>query len=139
MKLVWRLKEQPTAESLQKLVSSGILSKEEAKEVLFNQETEEDRDKKSLESEIKFLRDLVEKLSQGNNSRIVEVIREVERPYKVYPWVQYYNGWCDSVTTTGTYDNSGSITTTGGAMNLVGNITGSGQSAITNFSSIKTF
>ena len=97
-KLIWRLKEQPTSESLQELVSSQILTKDEAREILFSSETEEDRDKKSLESEIKFLRDLVEKLSQGNNGRIVEIIREVEKPYRVYPWYPCYQSWC-TVTT----------------------------------------
>ena len=78
-KIVWRLKEQPTAESLQGLVERNILTKEEAREILFSSEEAEDRDKKSLESEIKFLRELVEKLS-NDKSRIVEIIREAEKP-----------------------------------------------------------
>ena len=90
-KCVWRLKEQPTAKSIQDLVSSGILTKEEARQMLFSSQTEEDRDKKSLESEIKFLRELVEKLSQ--RSQIVSTIKEIEVPYKQYPWFEPYTTW----------------------------------------------
>lgn len=94
-KLIWRLREKPTTESLQELVKSNILTKDEARDILFNLQTSEDRDKKSLESEIKFLRELVEKLSKSN-SRIVEVIREVERPaYRTYPWWGIYDYWCN--------------------------------------------
>jgi hypothetical protein len=71
-KLVWRLGERPTSEELRNLISDEIISKEEARKILFNEETQEDRDKKSLEEEIKFLRKLVEKLS---NSR--QTIKEV--------------------------------------------------------------
>ncbi len=110
-KLVWRLKEQPTADSLAKLVSNGIISKEDAKEILCSSETEEDRDKKSLQAEIKFLRELVEKLS--NKGQIVQVIREFEGNYKPHPWYEPYwvwsngysittDGQCDSVTLTNT-------------------------------------
>ena len=93
-KIIWRLREQPTAESLQGLVTKSILTKEEAREILFSSETEEDRDKKSLESEIKFLRELVEKLSKSR-SEIVTIIKEVEKPtYYKEPYWRIYNTWC---------------------------------------------
>jgi len=91
-KLVWRLREQPTTKMLQELVSTAILTKDEAREILFSSETEEDRDKKSLQSEIKFLRELVEKLSK--RSEIVTTIREIEVPYRRYDWYNPYNNWC---------------------------------------------
>ena len=80
-KLVWRLSQKPTVLELTELLKGGIITKEEAKEVLFNQEDEVDRDKKSLESEIKFLRELVEKLSKNQTSTIIETIRYIEKPY----------------------------------------------------------
>src|SRR3990167_8079487 len=92
-KIVWRLKEQPTPGSLGELVKEGLLTKDEAREILFNSETEDERDKKSLESEIKFLRELVEKLSNNNNSKIVEIIREVEIPWRKYDWYKPYVIW----------------------------------------------
>jgi len=128
-KLVWRLKEQPTSESLQSLVISGLLTKDEAREVLFNSETEEDRDKKSLESEIKFLRELVEKLSK--RSQIVEVIKEISVPYyQHYPWYEPYQTWCIATDTI----NPGTVT-----MDTGGNVDCSNCSINSNFSDISTF
>ena len=76
-KIIWRLKEQPTSESLRELVKDSILTKEEAREILFSQETEKEVNEDQLKSEIKFLRELVDKLSNHNNVKIVEVIKEV--------------------------------------------------------------
>ena len=95
-RIIWRLKEQPTAEALQKLVGAGVLKPEEAREILFSLEDVEDRDKKSLEAEIMFLRELVEKLANRNETRIVEVIREVEKPWKRWDWYTPYVTWCRS-------------------------------------------
>ena len=124
-KLVWRLKEMPTSENLRELVKDGILSKEEAREILFSLETEEDRDKKSLESEIKFLRELVEKLAK--RSEIITTIREVETPYRKYPWYNPYVIW-----------SAGDMPLTSNnplAIYTTGTITTDSN----NFSSIKTF
>lgn len=112
-KLVWRLGKLPTVEELQKLIIDKIITKEEAREILFKSEeidTEEKRDKKSLESEIKFLRELIETLSKHNNSRIIEVIKEIEKPYKTYPWYQPYYYW--------TYPSDSTFTLTSGTTNL---------------------
>ena len=116
-KLVWRLKEQPSSESLMKLVADGLLTKDEAREMLFSSETEEDRDKKSLESEIKFLRSLVEQLSQKRVDNIIKVIEEVRIPYVRSPWYRHYDIWCNAT-------NSNQLGTGGG---------------MTEFSDIKTF
>jgi hypothetical protein len=96
-KLIWRLKEQPSTESLRELVKDKILTNDEAREILFSSQEETERDVKSLEAEIKFLRELVEKLSQ-NRSQIVEVIKEVRTPYYQYQWYQPYTTWCGSGT-----------------------------------------
>jgi len=94
-KLVWRLGKLPSTDELCELVKSGIITQKDAKEILFNSETSEDRDKKSLQSEIKFLRDLVEKLST-NRSQIITTIKEIEVPYRKYTWYPYYSTWCDT-------------------------------------------
>ena len=86
---------------------------EEAREVLFNEQDEVERDVESYKSEIKFLRELVEKLSQ-NKSQIVTTIKEVEIPvYKKYPWYGNYEVWCSNngnntayTTVSGNMDNT---------------------------------
>lgn len=94
-KLVWRLGKLPSPDEVRELVKDKIITQEEAREILFSSETEEERDKKSLESEIKFLRELVEKLSR-NRTQIVETIREVESPWRRYPWYEPYIVWCSN-------------------------------------------
>lgn len=126
-KCIWRLKESPTSEKLRELFKTGLITKEEARQMLFSSETAEDRDKKSLESEIKFLRDLVEKLSRGNNSRIVEIIREVEKPYYPFHWYKPYRYWC------------GMTDTADAAVTLSDGTTGITATSHQNFSDIKTF
>jgi len=127
-KIVWRLNEKPTSQSLRELVKDKILSVDEAREILFSSQTEEDRDKKSLESEIKFLRELVEKLSQNNNTKIIEVITEVEKPWKQYPWYQPYWQYCNSQNKILDTNSGVSYKTTQLA-----------QDSTSNFSNIKTF
>ena len=126
-KLVWRLKEAPSPESLGNLVTQGLLSKEEAREILFNQEDQEDRDIKNLESEIKFLRELVEKLSKSK-TEIVETIRYIEKPYYNRHWYALYDNWCNGPVT---YMNAGG--NVGVSTGLLATITDP------TFSSIKTF
>jgi len=125
-KLVWRLSKLPTPEELGQLVKDKIITQEEAREVLFSSEEVEDRDKKSLKSEIKFLRELVEKLSNNNRSRVVEIIREVEVPYKKYLWYEPYDTW--------TYVSCGQTIPASTSFTAASNTT-----QATNFSDIKTF
>jgi len=89
-KLIWRLSKLPSVEELQSLVKDKIITQDEAREILFKSETDEDRDKDSLQSEIKFLRDLVDKLANHSSYKITEVIKEVYRPYERWPWYKPY-------------------------------------------------
>lgn len=111
-KIKWRLKQLPTVGELALLVHDGILTKEQAQEVLFSLETDEDRDKQSLQDEIKFLRELVESLSKNKPERIVETIRYIEKPYVTAPWYHPYYVYANSTT-----GNSGGlyVTTSGTA------------------------
>ena len=134
-KLIWRLKTLPTTEELRELVKDKIISNDEAREILFSSETEEDRDKKSLESEVRFLRELVEKLS--NRTQIVETIKEVWTPYRQYDWYRPYVTWCTTAgVTNASYTAGGSVLSTATAGNGQGNFLVEGSS---NFSDIKTF
>lgn len=127
--LVWRLQERPTVDSLNQLLASGILTKEEARTILLNQETVEQRNNDSLEAEIKFLREIVGKLS--NRTQIVETIKKVYKPYYTYTWYQPYQQWC------GTVNVSGCGVTTSNASNNLSSTATAGT--MQNFSSIKTF
>ena len=93
-KLKWRLSKLPTSDEVIRLLNEKLITKEEAKEILFTTESVEDRDKDSLQSEIKFLRELVEKLSEGKSDRIIETIRYVEKPYYRYGWYDPYKFYC---------------------------------------------
>jgi len=129
-KLVWRLKESPTSENLRELVKDGILNKDEARQILFSSEEQEDRDKESLKSEIKFLRELVEKLA--NKGQIIQTIREIEVPvYKRWDWWKPYETWCCR-----SDGNAGSSTLILGTNNST---TDSITTIQADFSDIKTF
>jgi len=101
-KIIWRLKEQPTSEQLRELVKDGILTKDEARQVLFNSVEENSeghtsgRTKESLEEEIKFLRQLVEKLSNNNTYEIVKYVQQIEPVWRTRPWYASYGTWCDT-------------------------------------------
>ena len=124
--LIWRLKEQPTSESLRELVKDNILTKDEAREILFSLEIKEERDVESFKSEIKFLRELVEKLSNQNNSKVVEIIREIDIPHwRKYPWWEPYWTW------TTTYD--------GNTLSQASSNANYSFQGATNFTDIKTF
>ena len=105
-RIIWRLKEQPTSEMLRGLAKDNILTKDEAREILFNLEEQTDKDIESLKSEIKFLRELVEKLA--NSQKVVEIIREIEKPWKSYRWWQPYWAWSNAIIDRG-YSTSANI------------------------------
>lgn len=86
----------PSVEELRQLVTDKIISQEEMRDILFNSETEEDRDKKSLESEIRFLRELVDKLSEKRYDRVYEIIKQVETPITKWDWYRPYQVWCEA-------------------------------------------
>ena len=97
-KLKWRLTKLPTSTEVIELVKNKLISEEEAKEILFSEETEVVITEESLKSEIKFLRELVDKLS--SKSQIVETIKYIEKPYYTNGWYQPYQVWCGSALTT---------------------------------------
>lgn len=101
-KLVWRLSSRPTVEEITLLLKEKILTKDEVKQILFSSETEEDRDKKSLELEIKFLKEIITEMSK-TKGQIIDVVKYIEKPiYYNQPW---YNGTvtylCGSIPITG--------------------------------------
>ena len=135
-KLNWRLSKLPTPEELRDLVKDKILTSEEAREILFTKEDVEERDADSLKSEIKFLREIVAKLSQ-DKGQTTTIIREIQAPYKQYEWYKPYwtycttssdlvNGGANTTTTAYFSDGSGTYTVgsnVSGLLNAINNIT----------------
>ena len=113
--LKWRLGKLPTSEEVLKLVNDKIITKEEAREILFNEETEQEKSTEDLKQEIKFLKELVETLA--NNNQVVETIRYIEKPYMQWGWYQPYNTWCNALGSV-----TSANTTTGNTMYLSGGI-----------------
>jgi len=138
-KLTWRLGKLPSTEELRELVKDKLITNEEARGILFKLEEETERDKESLEEEIKFLRELVDKLS--NKTQIVEVIKEIRTPYYNYGWWNPYQTYCGG--TSGiTYATAGAYTPTSVATsgsNSITNATNGGSISNGSFSSISTF
>ena len=126
--LKWRLGSLPSVEELRQLVKDKIITQDEAREILFNES--EGRDEESLKEEIKFLRELVEKLSDGKVSRIVEVIKEV--PVYKERWYKPYEIWCSASDSLITTDSSSLAYTTSSADATLTTTTGS-------FTDINTF
>jgi len=66
-KLKWRLSTLPTVAQVAELVQEEIITKEEARDILFSDETQiKESDKiKALEEQVEFLRQVVGDLSRG--------------------------------------------------------------------------
>lgn len=94
-KLKWRLANRPTPAEVIALKEAGLLKDDEAREILFSLETDEDRDKASLQEEIKFLRQLVKDMAV-TRQQIITTIKEVEKPYINYPWYGSYQAYCST-------------------------------------------
>jgi hypothetical protein len=144
-KIIWRLANRPTPQEVINLNDSGLLSKEEAREILLSEETEEKVSEDSLKSEIKFLREIVERLSKGNQSTVIETIRYIEKPYHNYGWYKPYAMWCSGPTGvsnqligTGTTNASNALNTMYTAPANGGSLLASAQGS-TSFSAISTF
>lgn len=124
-KIVWRLKEQPTTENITLLVQNELLTKEQAREVLFSELDEKDtipppttiKELRDAKEEIKFLRTLVDKLSNNDNTTIIREIETIRPVYREFPWYKPYDIWCSN---TGTITDGTTLTTTGSSetMNL---------------------
>lgn len=94
--LKWRLSEKPTATSLQDLVKSEIITKDEARQILLDEVEYNSKDFSDVLDEIKLLRKLVLEISEKSPQQIIKIIesnpiyiRDIQR----YPWVNPYITW----------------------------------------------
>lgn len=85
--LRWRLKDLPDASSIADLVSEKVITKEEARKLLFNEE--KSNKVKELEEEVKFLRELVDKLTDQKSWKVIEKVYRDYTPLWPY-WYKRY-------------------------------------------------
>jgi hypothetical protein len=100
--LKWRLQELPTGGEIADLVERDVITKEEAREILFSPKKDNDEeDVKSLKSEINFLRELVEKMA--NKGSVYVWPSGGYTHWQHYPWYPVYSQALGTTfTTTGT-------------------------------------
>lgn len=91
----WRLSEKPSTENLKQLVEAGILTKEEAKEIILSEDkavSVPESELKDIKDELALVRELITKLN-----RPTQVVREYIELYPTpRPWVQPYIYWCST-------------------------------------------
>ncbi len=126
--LKWRLSKLPTPDEVTKLVNDKIITKEEARDILFNEEDKTERDVESLQAEIKFLRELVEKLAEHKQATLYKYVEQVIPVYRQYGWSNPYTIYCTAGTTSSSGPSLNNAVYTGA--------TGTSSSS---FSAINTF
>lgn len=103
--LVWRLKEKPTVREVSELMTQGIITKDEARDILFNERNEKDQadDAEALKKQIKFLEGLVQELSKNQHLTTIPVYidRYIERWKPFGPIWTYSTGAVTGTTLTG--------------------------------------
>lgn len=87
--LTWKLKDAPTATEVAELVDSGIITAEQAREIIFGA-AESDKDKIETLQEInKFLQDVIKDLARNKTTIVQPITRTLEytpRPYFHTTW-----------------------------------------------------
>jgi hypothetical protein len=93
--LKWRLAEKPTAQALQDLVKSQIITKEEARQILLDEGEYTSKDIQEIKDEIALLRKLV--LETSNGLSVIKIIeREVPTWKPYWSWTNPYMTYCSS-------------------------------------------
>lgn len=99
--LKWKLSEKPTADNISRLVSQGILNKEEARSIILDESELSSKDLKNIDDlmkEVELLRKLFLESSRDNIKVIKIIEKEIDRATS-YPnyWTYPYTVWCSSV------------------------------------------
>lgn len=109
-KLVWKLKELPTAEAIADLVDTKVITPEEARDILFKEEAKQSDEVEALKEMVKTLQEMVhDLLSRQNNITLVPYTKVVEVPIKTTPYWDRY--WTCTGTTTSSSGNTDGFTT----------------------------
>ena len=100
--LVWRLKELPSAEGVSRLVEQGIITADQAREILFSKPAQNtNEENRALKEQVQFLQGLVDRLISQRNSgwTYVPYTYTVTTPTKYWKNLTAYS----SANTAGTY------------------------------------
>ena len=106
--LVWRLKELPSAEGVSRLVEQGIITTDQAKEILFSKPVEKNTNEEinALHEQVKFLQGLIDRLvsQRSHGWTYVPYTYTINTPMKYWKNLTTYS----SANTAGThYDLDG--------------------------------
>lgn len=103
-KLIWKMKDLPTAEAVASLVETKVITPEEARTILFKEEVEQSDEVEALKEMVNTLQEMVKELiSRANKVQYIPYTKVVEVPSRTNPYWQKY--WTTG--TTLTTSNSG--------------------------------
>lgn len=91
-KLVWKMKELPSADSIGNLVDTKVITPEEARAILFKEETKQSDEVEALKEMVKTLQEVVKDLQErARNVQLVPYTKIVEIPVRRTPyWDKYW-------------------------------------------------
>jgi hypothetical protein len=118
-KLVWRLKDKPTAADIADLVEQGIIDTQAAQGLIFGDPSENRDSKKieALEEEVKFLRKLCDTLASKANNGWGTIVREYHDYHPHYPiWYEKYKPIIGTTPYVTWGASTGTTLTTGGTL-----------------------
>ena len=112
--LIWRLGKLPTPQEVSTLINDKVITKDEARDILFRTEEVEEEKPEDLKAQVKFLKEVIEKLSNKDYTRVKEIIVEYKPSYSGVYWYGPYNGWATTCQgASGLVITGGNSTTTG--------------------------
>lgn len=91
--LTWKLKDMPSAGELANLVNSEVITRDEAREIMFGNADDDKAKIEALEKMVEFLQGLVENLSKNKTTTYIPYERTVYIDRTVRPyWDRYWSG-----------------------------------------------
>lgn len=86
-KLVWKMKELPTADSIGKLVDTKVITAKEARAILFKEDSKESTEVEALKEMVDALQEMVtDLLNRPQGVQIVPYTKIVEVPTRIAPY-----------------------------------------------------
>lgn len=129
--LNWRLKDLPDAVDIAELVDKKVITPEEARQLLFNEGKDEGNKVKELEEEVRFLRELCDKLAAKTSGGWPTIVHEYRDYRPKFPtWYSAYGGVINTVGTTSNLTTSTAGVATAGYTLGTGTATTKGLSSL---------
>jgi hypothetical protein len=99
--LKWRLTDLPTGDEVASLVEQKVITTEEARQILFNEDKDSSTKVKELEEEVKFLRELCDKLAAKTTGGWQTIVHEYRGYHPYYHrWYGTYGGVINTLNST---------------------------------------